>query len=65
MRYSIEPRTRKDIKAYRFLWFARNQFDKYGKNVLNTATKTGLDPAKTASKKYPSNSWDNKCIDRK
>ena len=49
MRYSIEPRTRKDIKAYRFLWFARNQFDKYGKNVLNTATKTGLDPAKTAS----------------
>ena len=37
--YSIEPGTRKCIKRYRFLSFARYQFEKYGKQLFNTATK--------------------------
>ena len=42
-RYSIEPRTRKYVKWYRFLSFAR----KYQKQSLDT----GLDAVKTVSKK--------------
>ena len=37
-RYSIEPRTRKYAKEYGFLSFARNICDKYGKQLLDTAT---------------------------
>ena len=50
-RYSIEPKTRKYVKGYGFLSFARNLSSKYGKKLLDTATKTGLDAAKIASKK--------------
>ena len=51
--YSIEPRTENYGYGYgyRFLSFARNVFDKYGKNVLGTATKTGADVLKIISKK--------------
>ena len=49
--YSIEPRTRKQIKVYGFLSLARNLSYKYGKKLLDNATKTGLNPATTASKK--------------
>ena len=45
------PKTRKYIKGYGFLSFARNLCNKYGKEFLDTATKTGLDALKTASKK--------------
>ena len=31
--------------------FARKFGDKYGKNLMDTATKTGIDAAKTASKR--------------
>ena len=31
--------------------FARKLCDKYGKNLINTATKTGIDSEKTASKR--------------
>ena len=31
--------------------FARKCGDKYGKKLMDTATKTGIDAAKTASKK--------------
>ena len=31
--------------------FARKVGDKYGKNLIDTATKTGIDGAKTASKR--------------
>ena len=31
--------------------FARNFGDKYGKKLMDTATKTGIDAAKTASKR--------------
>ena len=51
MCYSIEPRTRKYVKGYGFLSFARNLSNQSGKKVLDTGTKTGLDAAKTASKK--------------
>ena len=51
MRYSTEPRFRKYVKGYRFLSFARKCGDKYGKNLMDTATKTGIDAAKTTSKR--------------
>ena len=50
MRYSTEPKSKKCIKGYSFLSFARKFGDKYGKKLMDTATKTGIDAAKTASK---------------
>ena len=50
MKYSAEPRIRKYVKGYGFLSFARKFGDKYGKKLMDTATKTGIDAAKTASK---------------
>ena len=51
MRYSTEPRFRKFVKGYGFLSFARKFGDKHGKRLMDTATKTGQDVAKTASKR--------------
>ena len=51
MRYSTEPRFRKNVKRYGFLPFARIFGDKYGKELMDKATKTGLDAGKTASKR--------------
>ena len=51
MRYSIEPRLRKYVKGYVFLSFARKFGDKNGKKWMDTATKTGMDAVKTASKR--------------
>ena len=51
MRYSTEPRFRKYIKGYGFLPFARKFCDKYGKKLIDTATKTGIDAARTSSKR--------------
>ena len=50
MRYSLEPKYRKFVQGYGFLSFARKFGDKYDKKLMDTATKTGLDAAKTASK---------------
>ena len=50
MRYSTEPKYKKYVKGYCFLSFARKFGDKYGKRLMNTATKAGIDAAKTASK---------------
>ena len=50
MRYSTEPKFRKYIKGYGLSSFARKFGDKYGKKLMDTATKTGIDAAKTASK---------------
>ena len=44
---SIEPRTRKYLKGYGFLSFARNFSNKHRKQLLDT----GLDSLKTSSKK--------------
>ena len=51
MKYSTEPRFRKYVKRYRFLSFARKFGDKHGKKLINTATKIGIDAAKTTSKR--------------
>ena len=48
MRYSTEPKFRKYVKGYGFLSFARKFGDKYGKKLMDTATKTEIDAAKTA-----------------
>ena len=51
MKYSTEPKFRKYVKGYGFLSFARKFGDKYSKKLIDTATKTGIDAAKTASKR--------------
>ena len=51
MRYSTEPRFRKYVKGYGFLSFAKNFGNKYGEKLMDTATKTAIDAAKTASKR--------------
>ena len=51
MRFSTEPKYRKYVKGYGFLSFARKFLDKYGKNLIDTATKTGMNAAKTGSKR--------------
>ena len=50
MRYSTEPKYRKYAQGYGFLSFARKFGDKYGKKLMDTATKTRIDAAKTNSK---------------
>ena len=50
MRYSTEPKCRQYIKRYHFLSFARKFGDKYGEKLMDTATKTGIDAAKTDSR---------------
>ena len=55
MRYSTEPRFRKYVKGYGFLSFAKNFGNKYGKKLMDTATKTGIDAAKTTSKRIVQN----------
>ena len=49
MRYSIESKVRKFVKGYSYSSFARTFGDKYPKRLVNTATKRGIDAAKSAS----------------
>ena len=49
--YSIEPRKIKQVNGYGFLAFSRNLSNKFEKKLIDTATKTGVDTAKSASKK--------------
>ena len=42
MRYSIEPKFRKYVKGYGFLSFAKKFGDKYGKKLMDTASKRVL-----------------------
>ena len=51
MKYLTESKYRKYVKGYNFLSFARKCGDKYGKKLMNTAAKLGIDAAKTASKR--------------
>ena len=51
MRYSTEPTFRKYVKGYGFLSFVRKFGDNYDKELIDTATKTGMNAAKTASKR--------------
>ena len=67
MRYAPEPWYRKYVKRYGFLSFTRKFGDKYGKKLMNTATKTGINAAKKFGDKYGKNLMDtakkisNKC----
>ena len=51
MRYSIEPRDRISVKGYGFMSFSRSMSNKYGKKLVDTATKSATDAIKTASKR--------------
>ena len=51
MRYSLEPKYRKYVPGYGILSFSRKFGDKYGKKLMNTARKSGINAAKTASKR--------------
>ena len=62
MRYLIEPRTRRHVKGYGFLSFARNigthaakaaknMSNKYSQKLVDTAKKSATDAIKTASKR--------------
>ena len=53
IRYSTESKFKKYVKGYGFLSFPKNFADKYGKKLIDTATKTGIDAARTASKNVP------------
>ena len=55
MRYSTEPKYRKYVEGYGFLSFSRKFGDRYGKILIDTATKTGIDTAKTALKRVVQN----------
>ena len=52
MRCSIEQKYRKHVEGWGFLSFAWKFGGKYGKTLMDTATKTGINSAKTASKKF-------------
>ena len=51
MRYSTEPKYRIYFEGYRFLSFPKRFGGKYDKKLMDTATKTGKEAAKTASKR--------------
>ena len=51
MRYSIEPKDRIYVKGYGFMSFARSMSNKYGKKLVDTATKSATDAIKTAYKR--------------
>ena len=51
MRYSTEPKFRKYVQGYGFLSFSRKCGDRYDKKIMDTATKTGIDAAKTSSER--------------
>ena len=55
MRYSIEPRERRYVKGYGFLYFAKNigknLSNKYGQKLVESAKKFATDAIKTASKR--------------
>ena len=62
MRYSIQPRERRHVKGYGFLYFARNigthvikvaknMSNKYVQKLAETAKKSAADAIKTASKR--------------
>ena len=51
MRYSTEPRFRKYVERYGFLSFSKKIGNKYGKKLMDIATKTRINAAKIASKR--------------
>ena len=51
MRCSTERKYSKYVKGYGFLSFAKKIGNKYGKKIMEAATKTEIDAAKAASKR--------------
>ena len=51
MRYHIELKYRKYVQGYGFLSFARIFGVKYGKKLMDTAAKPGIDAAKPTPKR--------------
>ena len=51
MRYSTEPKYIEYVKGCGFLSFAKKFGNKYGKKLMDTTTKKGIDTAKTSSKR--------------
>ena len=51
MKYSTETRFRKSVEGYGSLSFVKKLDDKYGQKLMDTATKTGIDAAKSTSKR--------------
>ena len=51
IRYSTEPRFRKYVKGYVFFFICKKIGNKYGKKLMDTATKTRIDAAKTTLKR--------------
>ena len=51
MRYSAEPKYRKNVESYEFLSFVRKIWRKIWQKIDDTNIKTGADAAKTASKR--------------
>ena len=51
MRYLIKSREKGYAKGYDYLLFAKKSGDKYCRKLLDTATKSGTDPLKAASKR--------------
>ena len=60
MRCSVELTYRRYVKKYGFLSFARTFGDKYGKKLMNTTTKTGINAVKKFGDKYGKNNRYNK-----
>ena len=66
-RYSTEARFRKYVKGYGFLSFAKKCCNKYGKKLMDTATKTGIDASKRVVQKTTETTGDligNKIADK-
>ena len=68
MNDSIEPRNRKYVEGHGFLLFVKSAAirfgNKYAKKMMDTATKAGMDAAKTASKRVAQkNSKNNRWFD--
>ena len=55
MRYQTVPKYRKYVKGYGFSSFARTFGDKYGKKLMNTTTKKGINDGKRFGDKYGKN----------
>ena len=51
MRYPTESKYRKLVKGYDFLSLARKFTDKYGKKIMDTAKKPGVDATNAASRR--------------
>ena len=51
MRYSTELKYRKYVQEHGSLSFSRKFGNKHGKKIMDTATKAGIDAAKTAFKR--------------